>query len=126
MSDWRKSLNTGDLLLVTDAKSVCVGHCWMQGRLKKGDIALCVGHSGDGFHDFFLVDASFSVYRDGKYIPSARLIMESRFGAYEWGGLLDYKLSARDYHLLMAGETISFPGNIQSSGQKKRDGENQG
>lgn len=85
----------------------------MAGRLKRGDVAIIVGHSGDGFHDYCLLEKGFYFTKNGKTVPGAQIINESKFGAYYVGRELTPRLSKKDFHLLMAGEMIEFNYDVQ-------------
>jgi hypothetical protein len=75
-----------------------VGNCWMKGRLKVGDVILCIDHGGDYFNDYLLMDVRDSFIR---------AIVASEFGAYMLGTKLHWRPTKREFHLLCAGESIS-------------------
>jgi hypothetical protein len=98
MRDWGTGATIGAMYRVRDTRQLSrVGHCWMAGRLKVGDLLLCVGHSGDCFFNYILVEECANGL---KGIP------ESRFGAYVLGELIPLRPTAREFHLLAAGEFV--------------------
>jgi hypothetical protein len=84
----------------------------MKGRLKDGDLAMCIKHSGDCFWYYQLVDNDFSFYPqfdiDKKLRRGYRLIKESNFGAYTLGDAYEFQPTDREFHLLMAGERTAL------------------
>lgn len=69
---WGKAYDQLGLYQITDSEyaNSRMGYCDMRGKLKDGDLALCVGHSGDYFHDFILLDVEneyISVRPDSKF-----------------------------------------------------------
>jgi hypothetical protein len=84
--------------VMTEADCERVGNCFMKGRLRVGDYALCLKHAGDCFYDYMLVERIANGWRG---YPQAT------FGAYVFGDTFpDCHLSSREYHLLAAGEFI--------------------
>jgi hypothetical protein len=69
----------------------------MAGRLKEGDIAMVVEHSGDCFWTYNLVRVS---------VNALQLCDGARFGAYTIGVPLEVELIAKQYHKLMSGECM--------------------
>lgn len=45
----------GKLWRIVEPSSVSMGDCFLNGRLKAGDLFLCVNHSGDCFQDYIYV-----------------------------------------------------------------------
>jgi hypothetical protein len=89
---WGVSAEVGALYRVVDIARV--GHTW---KPSVGDLAVCVGHSGDHFYDYkVIVPMGEDSYMFGK-----------SFGAYSGCADKVRKLSKREYHLLMAGEIIT-------------------
>lgn len=80
-----------------------VGSCWAKGRLREGDLLLCEQHAGDCFYNYWLIDAR-SVNINGDLV--CKLVLEC-IGAYTLGKIVT-TLSSRDYHLLLAGETVDI------------------
>lgn len=106
---WRGDHYPGLVLRVLEDDNRRVGQCWMRGRLKEGDIIMCLEHAGDCFYNYALVRPNKSknesiVTRDGKQVY--QLIEGSRFGAYQLGTPHDWQPSTREFHLLMAGEMV--------------------
>lgn len=116
MSDnWRTDGHYPGLIVSIDETDFSrVGNCWMNGRLKKGDLAMVLSHSGDCFFDYALVATKFWINDGKEYRPDLpmrhgyRLIQESKFGAYTLGTTYKYQPTTREYHLLMAGETTTM------------------
>jgi hypothetical protein len=99
MRDWGGSAVPGVLYRVRhEADTQRVGHCWMRGRLKAGDLVLCMAHAGDHFYDYILVE---------EYANGLKGLPNSRFGAYQLGERDKIELTAREFHLLAAGEFIN-------------------
>jgi hypothetical protein len=95
---WRNETGNGTLLVLNDPNDLeRIGHCWMEGRLKLGDVVLCFDHSGDCFNDYILIE----VFHNG-----IRGIPESKFGAYTLGTETKWQPSNKEYHLLLAGENV--------------------
>lgn len=46
----------GSIWRIKTPKSVRVGNCFLDGRLKKGDLFLCIRHSGDCFQNYIYVE----------------------------------------------------------------------
>lgn len=46
----------GNLWKIRTPGSVRVGNCFMAGRLKQGDLWLCIAHSGDCFQTYMFVE----------------------------------------------------------------------
>ena len=82
-----------------DSENSRVGHCWMAGRLRKGDLLLCIEHSGDCFNNYVLCEL---------HTNAIRALHGSKFGAYVFGDPLVEELTAREFHLLMAGESVAL------------------
>lgn len=96
-------VHTGQLFTVRPEDFGRVGNCWMRGRLKEGDLIFSMGHSGDCFWTYCLVEHDvFTVHGQGLY----KLIPESSFGAYVLGELYPSQPTDREVHLLLAGEGI--------------------
>ena len=81
----------------------------MRGRLKEGDLAMCTKLTGDCFWDYVLVRPNISpveshVGPTGKQVYKA--ILGSRFGAYTLGTPHTWQPTERQFHWLMAGESV--------------------
>jgi hypothetical protein len=102
---WRGGANIGALYRVADERDLArVGNCWMSGRLRVGDLLLCLAHSGDCFYDYMLVK---------EYDNGLEGIPRSKFGAYVLGEPSSPRLTSRQYHLLAAGEFVKFGAGLQ-------------
>ncbi len=55
---WGTAYDQLGLYRITNAEyaNSRMGYCDMRGKLQAGDLAVCVGHSGDYFHTFILLD----------------------------------------------------------------------
>jgi hypothetical protein len=86
---WRGGAQIGVLYRVmTDADCARVGLCWMKGRLRIGDYALCLEHAGDCFYEYMLIERIANGWRG---YPQAT------FGAYVFGETFpECHLSARE------------------------------
>ena len=70
--------------------------------VKKGTPCLCVDHTGDCF--YYYVPIKTYIGKSGKKFISASLNKE--FGSYTFGKLAKKQFTNREYHLLLAGETL--------------------
>ena len=109
MRSWRGGHHPGLVLRVLEDDNRRVGDCWMRGRLKHNDVIMCLEHAGDCFYNYVLVRPNKNpnesiVNVDGKQVY--QLIEGSRFGAYELGLPHTWQPTAREFHLLMAGEMV--------------------
>jgi hypothetical protein len=93
---WGQGASIGSIYKVSPDDFSRVGNCWMKGRLKDGDLILCIEHSGDHFFDYVLIIP---------YANGMRAALGSQFGAYTLGEEIK-NLPSRDFHLLMAGEFL--------------------
>ncbi len=96
MSRWGGGAIVGALYRLAEIDNDRLGNCWMAGRIKNGDLALCVQHSGDCFYDYILVKELGNGLRG---LPGAA------FGAYTCGEF-QKEVPNRVYHLLAAGEFV--------------------
>ena len=53
----------GNMWRIKDPDSVRIGNCFMKGRLKEGDLWLCISHSGDCFQDYMFVEEYGNGYK---------------------------------------------------------------
>lgn len=99
--NWGVGYKHGGVYEVTSPKAAngAMGGCWMKGRLKKGDLLLCTGHSGDYFHNFILLKT---------YSNGWEGITGSEFGAYGSIGKLVHTVGDRDFDTLVKGEFVDF------------------
>lgn len=102
MNNWNAGNEIGKLYFVNEEDNSRVGHCWMNGRLKDGDLVLCLKHAGDYFNHYILVEVVYNAL-----IP----VLQSRFGAYRLGTLAEWQPSEAELQLLLSGETIRQFGN---------------
>lgn len=110
-SSWETGGHHPGLVLVVRQEDLGrVGNCWMKGRLKVGDIIMCISHSGDCFWNYMLLE---HMGMDGFKKPAAnvyRLIEGAKFGAYSLGAPSLLQPTTREMHLLLAGESVSVQG----------------
>ena len=99
----------GLVVLVGSGDLSRVGNCWMKGRLRQGDVAMCLQHRGDCFWDYALLRSSpIEILVDSNDRFLYRLIRESEFGAYTLGTPYErWQPTEREYHLLLAGESVA-------------------
>lgn len=87
----------GNLWRIGDPKSVPVGNCFLAGRLKEGDLFLCVAHSGDCFQDYIYVE-EYDNCLVGKPKWS--------FGSYGIGDAQKVEITTREFNILKGGGSI--------------------
>lgn len=97
MNNWRDGNSIGTLYTLEKNDLSRIGDCWLKGRLRAGDVILCVAHSGDCFNDYVLINP---------FLNGLNAILGSEFGAYVLGKKLNWQPSKKEYHLLMAGKTL--------------------
>lgn len=87
----------GSLWRIRDPKSVRVGDCFLAGRLKKGDLFLCVCHSGDCFQTYMYVE---------KYANRLVGKPELNFGSYGIGDAEKIDITAEELEKLKKGDRV--------------------
>ncbi len=95
----------GRLWRINDPRTVRVGNCFLEGRLKKGDLFLCVKHSGDCFQDYIYVE---------EYANGLRGRPQWAFGSYGIGDAEPTDIPADEFVVLKTGGTVkrdTGPGN---------------
>jgi len=85
----------GVLWQINNPDSVYVGDCFLKGRLKKGDLFLCTGHTGDCFQDYMFVK---------EYGNGLKAFPEWTFGSYGIGDSTKFKLFEGELELLKNGK----------------------
>lgn len=95
---WNKGNEIGKLYILSESDLSRVGDSWMRGRLRAGDVVLCIAHTGDCFNDYLLV---VSIY-NGLFS-----VKESRFGAYTLGTLLEWQPSNAECTYLLSGVHVT-------------------
>lgn len=85
-----------------------VGHCWMRGRLREGDLVMPVKPSGDCFFDYELLEGGFTLHDGGRQGPGYRWCRGGRFGAYSCGVPLEEQPTREERLLLFAGKPTFF------------------
>ncbi|MBA7710292.1 hypothetical protein ES703_119232 [subsurface metagenome] len=97
IGNWGEGNDVGCVYIFDKEDLNRVGNCWMDGRLRVGDIVLCVGHSGDCFYDYILIGAG------NNFVEG---IPDSEFGSYTLSNQLKWKPTNKEFHLLCAGESL--------------------
>ena len=101
--NWRSCGNNGLVFVVEQEDIEWMGGGWMRGRIRPGEVCLRIGHSGDCFHQYILLEFGENFI---KGIPG------SEYGAYYRGGKeINWKPSRTEYNLLCAGEYITIEPN---------------
>ena len=95
-------VRVGKIVTIHEKDFGNVGYCWMKGRLKDGDLAIAVRHSGDSFWSYMLLEET-GTYRGQR---AYKVIPESVFGAYVLGTDYAWQPTEREMHLLLAGERV--------------------
>lgn len=114
MTNWRTgSVRRVDVYCLREADLDSVGHCWMKGRLRAGDLVTPIEHTGDCFWTYQLLEGGswLRIGGRGPEVEAAsayRLCNGGTFGAYVMGVPHDEQPTSREWHLLMAGETVNF------------------
>lgn len=97
---WSGGNSIGALYRLKKGDLTRVGHNWMAGRLKVGDVVMCLQQSGDCFYEYILIEMSATRVKG---------ITKSKFGSYTFGTQIGVKvLEGRDFHLVAAGEQIQY------------------
>lgn len=87
----------GNLWRIKDPDSVRVGHCFLAGRLKKGDLFLCVAHSGDCFQSYIYVQ---------EYANCLISKPEWSFGSYGIGDAETVDMASGEFEALKDGGRV--------------------
>jgi hypothetical protein len=121
MNLWRSSQAVGQVRVVGERDLNRVGNCWMQGRLRVGDVIAVLALSGDCFWTYQLLEGGDHVSIPNGYCPKTgrlqmisgayRIAKGATFGAYEIGTLLDAQPTPREWLDLLEGErSVHFTG----------------
>ena len=102
-----------------------VGHCWMNGRLREGDLAMPVEHSGDCFFYYELLEGGFTLHDGDREGPGYRWCRGGRFGAYSCGVPFEEQPTREERFLLFAGKSTFFSDRLDVEGElgRLRDGQ---
>ena len=87
----------GNVWRIKDPKSVGVGDCFLDGRLKKGDLFICTGHSGDCFQDYMYIE-EYANCLIGK--------PEWNFGSYGIGDAEKVNITTEEFGILKNGGRV--------------------
>lgn len=94
----------GKMFRIERPETIRIGHCFMAGRLLKGDLALGVCHSGDCFQHYILVQ---------EFSNCLRGLPQFDFGSYGIGDnplAEEYILTGDSIEVLKSGGTVGFCG----------------
>ena len=97
----------GKFWRIEDPETVRVGDCFLKGRLKSGDIFLCIGHGGDCFQNYIYTRVHDCNPWDGSVLD-IETIKNLEFGSYGIGDAkeVDFNISESDFNRLKAGGSI--------------------
>jgi len=89
-ADWRGALGDGLIVRLDEPYGFehRLGHTWARGRLREGDLLLCLEQAGDCFHNWLLLDHSVGTAHgpDGERTPTLFLrTVPAPLGAYTMG-----------------------------------------
>ena len=87
----------GKLFRINNPESVRVGNCFLNGRLKQGDLFLCVGHGGDCFQDYIYIE---------EYSNCLIAKKEWYFGSYGIGDADEVRLKVGEFDILKTGGRV--------------------
>ena len=87
----------GNIWQIKNPKSVDIGNCFLAGRLKKNDLFLCTGHSGDCFQDYIYIE----IY-DNRLVSKP----EWNFGSYGIGNAKKIEITNTEFLILKNGGHI--------------------
>ena len=109
--EWRTdNAHVGQLVALSAKDNNRLGIVWMKGRILDGDLAMVVSHAGDCYWQYKLINHGAWLCGKSRGAYENRigfqLIDGSEFGAYTIGEPYQYQLTAREIHLLLAGECI--------------------
>jgi hypothetical protein len=107
---WGTGAYVGQVVKISNADNQRVGNCWMKNRLRDGDLAIVTAHSGDSFYSYNLLEHEFYLYKNGESKKGYKLADGAKFGAYVLGKEFEFQPNMKEYHLIMAGESVSFSG----------------
>lgn len=114
---WGEGQQLGAVYVLSEDDNSRFGSHWFKGRVRDGDVVLCTEHSGDCFYNYKL----FHVYGNGLMLCTD----SPRMCGYCLGKLAEGELSAREYHLLMAGEMVEMDESRVKTFQTPREQEPQ-
>lgn len=123
---WRKSgVQDKTIYVLTEEDLGRVGNCWMQDRLFVGDLVTPIQLSGDCFYYYQLIEGGDAGSRgttkghlrhtsvnNGKGLHCYNICKGAVFGAYAMGTPFEFQPTEREWHLLMAGEHVTFSEHI--------------
>jgi hypothetical protein len=89
----------GNVYRIVKPESINIGHCFLRGRLKAGDLFYCQEHAGDRFQNYVYI---WEGWNQLIYQP------EHRFGAYGIGDSVKVSIPADLIDRMVMGEYIQF------------------
>lgn len=87
----------GNLFKVNNPYTIRVGNSFFEGRIRKGDMILCVGHSGDCFQTYMFIEDR------GNGIKAHR---HYKFGSYGAGDSTRIEIEPETFQALIIGEFV--------------------
>jgi hypothetical protein len=81
----------GKLWRIVTPATVHIGHCFLRGRLLKGDVFLCLEHAGDCFQNYVYVEESVNRW----------VLTEHRFGSYGIGDAVEVPITSEQLEGLL-------------------------
>lgn len=84
----------GNMFRINNPDTVSVGNCFMEGRLKPGDLWMCKEHSGDCFQHYIYIEEYTNCYRG---------MPEWTFGSYGIGDSTKIELKTEEFEKLLKG-----------------------
>lgn len=109
-ADWRGALGEGLIVRLDEPHGFehRLGHTWARGRLREGDLLLCLEQSGDCFHDWLLLDHSVGT-AGGERVPTLFLrTVPAPLGAYTMGRAV-HRLTADQLRELIDDGQLQIP-----------------
>ena len=91
----------GYFFRVNNPDTIRVGHCFMNGRLKPGDLMLCTAHSGDCFQNYILIE---------EFVNGCLGLPQYKFGSYGVGDSdkVTFPVTESQIEELKAGKFVKF------------------
>lgn len=90
----------GWIFRIGEPETVRMGDCFFDGRLKKGDLVLCVRHSGDYFQDYIFLQ---------EYENALEGLPDFNFGSYGIGkSERIFECTPDQFYKLCAGGSVDF------------------
>jgi len=109
-ADWRGALGEGLIVRLDEPHGFehRLGHTWARGRLREGDLLLCLEQSGDCFHDWLLLDHSVGTAGDEREPTLFLRTVPAPLGAYTMGRAV-HRLTADQLRELIDDGQLQIP-----------------